>query len=95
MGIYKVTLYNDMGHLVNICKYNNQIITMSSDLLKFVYSKINNKYYTATDKKGFGAQYYILKSGLNKNWSYNYKNHTIQIEYDLDKFNPTIMKLLQ
>lgn len=85
MVIYNVRFYNDMGHLVQNCDIKD-IPTVIKD---FINSKMKHIKY-GTDKNG--CRIYILKEGLNKNWTYNYKNDIINIFYDIpDKLNIDIV----
>ena len=90
MPIYNITLFNDMGHL--------NTIPDSSDIPKkifdFIYLKADMYLANATDTINWGCRFYILKPGLNKNWTYYYGHDIINITYDLDTFDPTRMKML-
>ena len=89
--IYNITIYTDMGHLMTNPSYSS----IPKDIYDFIFSKI--KIYTccATDKLNLGCLFHILKTGLNKRWTYYYNNDIIHITYDLDTFDPKTMKILQ
>jgi len=92
MNYYKITFYNDMGHLMIFPSINQ----LPEDIFNFAYQKSKNKIFTATDKSNLGACYYILKYKLNSEWTYNYKNNIITLDYSkLDKFDDTRMKLIE
>jgi hypothetical protein len=87
MTKYTITFYNDMGHLL----IDSLPEDIPEHIQKFVYEKIKNKINFATDKTGYGAVYYVLKSGLNDKWIYESGNDTIIVKYKLDNFNPGTM----
>ncbi len=87
MEQYTIFFYNDMGHLM-IDDYSN----IPSNIRNFAYHKINNKILYATDNNNLGCRYYILIHGLNHNWTYNYNDIQITIDYSkLDKFDSNTM----
>jgi hypothetical protein len=85
--IYNVKIYNDMGHL-SISNTNNT--ATPEHIKRFLYQKIKNKINYATNLEDHGCTYYILKPGLQKQWTYTFNNDVITLTYDLDDFNPKI-----
>ena len=79
MTIYSVRVHNDMGHL--ICSSSPK----NAEVEKFAYEKISNKFVNATDKDGFGAHYYFLKSGLQPTFQYHIQHSEtiITINYEI------------
>ncbi len=87
MPNYKITFYNDMGHLL-IENYNN----IPENIRNFAYKVIENKINYATDNNKHGCRFYILKVGLEPTWTYSFNNCEITIDYSqLSKFNPSTM----
>lgn len=82
---YKVTLYNDMGHL--LCTPEN----LPEHIRAFVDSKVKLYVRNATDLTGRCA-FYILGPNLQKTYNYYYNNDIVTITYDLDLFNSQYMK---
>ena len=89
--IYNISIYTDMGHLMTNPPYSS----IPRDIYNFVMSKIKLYVDHATDKLNLGCCFYILKSGLNKKWTYYYNNDIIHLTYDLDIFDSKIMKMIQ
>lgn len=84
--IYNIKIYNDMGKL-EISNTDNSQTPL--DIKMFLYQKIKNKIHLATHLEDPGCTFYILKYGLQKQWTYVLNNHTINVSYDyLDDFNP-------
>jgi hypothetical protein len=87
MTVYNIEFYNDMGHLM--------ITPDISHLPQHIYNfaKIKAKTYldTATDNKGLGCLFFFLKPGLSKQWSYQYGPDTVNINYNVDTFDPKYM----
>lgn len=90
MKEYNIVYYNDMGHLM-IENYN----ILPPFVKDFVYEIIKNKILYATDKKGLGCMFYILKPELLTEWTYNINDTKINVNYGkLDKFNAIDMKYI-
>lgn len=79
-----------MGHLETDPGYSS----IPSNIREFVYTKAKMYLTYATDKKGLGCMFYILKPGVQKNWNYYYGNDIVNITFDVDTFNPNNMKML-
>lgn len=77
MVSYKVSLYNDMDHLLSNPSYN----TIPKDIIDFVYKKSKNKIFYATDRENLGCLFFILKPDLQNSWTYTYDNDIITIDY--------------
>ena len=89
MKSYKISFYNDMGHLMTEPKIWN----MPDHIYKFAYEKIKNKLVYATDNDRLGCRFYILKPGLSNQWTYNFNGVHITMDYSqLDRFNPNTMR---
>lgn len=83
-----IHVYNDMGHLLTR-PYPEELpfeIVMFIDRKRVRYSRL------ATDSKGLGCRFYILNEGLQKVWTYTYKNTKVTIEWNLDEFNSETMR---
>ncbi len=90
MNIYDVRLYTDMGHLLT--KPDN----LPKEITDFVYLKAKMYLSSATDTRGMGAAYYILKPGLDKKRAYIFNPYiTVNIYYDVDEFDSCRMKYLK
>jgi len=85
-----VRVYNDMGHILTY-PYPEEL---SWEIIKIIDIKQMKYSRLATDSKGLGCRFYILHEGLQKVWTYTYKNKKITIDWDLDEFNPETMRWL-
>lgn len=85
--IYNVVIYTDMGHMEI-----KSVPELPKHLESFVIDKFNMYTWAATDTKGLGCRFYMLKKGLKKNWTYFYDNNIINIKYDLSEFDESYMK---
>jgi hypothetical protein len=89
MTKYKVTFYNDMGHLVT----EPWITKLPRHIYEFACNHLLGKYYYATDLKGLGCTFYILRDGLATTWEHSVGEDIVEIDYSrLDKFDPSCMK---
>lgn len=86
MSIYFVTVYNDMGQLL-ITNFN----TISEDIRKAIYRQAHDDLYEATDNKGIGCLFHILKDGKDKYVTLEYKDNIISIIYDVYHFDESRM----
>jgi hypothetical protein len=97
MPQYTIRFYNDMGHLTT----KPDISFLPRDIYDFARSKAKLYLYQATDLTGYGALYFILKDGLQRNWTYYKQNlrspngvDEVTITFDIDTFDPTRMRQL-
>jgi len=84
--IYDITMYTDMGHL--LLHPSN----LPNDVSRFVFTKPSMYVNRATGKGGKGGIYYVLQEGYEKKWRYFYKEHIINVTYELDNFNSNKME---
>ena len=67
---------------------------LSIDIGMFIGRKALQYLRIATDTKGIGCRFYVLRDGFQRNWTYTYKNTTLNIEWYTDEFNPNNMRWL-
>jgi len=86
-----IVVNSDMGHLIIEAAKGENIPTKK--ISDFAHTSIIKNISNAIDIEGHGYRYYILKDGVDKHITFNYDQKTvINVEYNLDKFNPTRMK---
>ena len=90
MVTYNVRVYNDMGHLMT----DPGPEELSFVIAMFISRKSLQYLRTATDKKGHGCRFYVLRDGFQRFWTYTYKNTTLNIEWPTDVFNLNTMTWL-
>jgi hypothetical protein len=83
---YTFTVINDMGH-IEVHGSMHQ-----SDITAFVYKQAQRYLLTATDKDGLGIRYFCLRDGMQPKWVYQYGDKTVLIHWNVDTFDPTIMR---
>ena len=84
---WTIRFYNDMGHLLI-----DDFDKIPDQVRKFALDKISNKINHAKDNKNLGCRFYILRSGLDLQWTYNLPTGKITLDFSqLDKFDPTTM----
>ncbi len=84
---WTVKFHNDMGHLM--CSDYDKI---PEQIRTFAFEKIKNKINYATDNKNYGARYFILRAGLDNQWTYNLSNSIVTLDFsELDKFDSKTM----
>ena len=88
MPSYNARLYNDMGHLM----ISTNGPALPEHVRRFVYAKAQLYLNFATDTKGLGARYFILKHGLVKEWTYTLGSDTVTITFDVNKFDSHLMR---
>ena len=86
--IHNIILFNDMGHL----QTDPGIMTIPKHILDFVFEKVKLYVYYATDNDNLGCRFYVLKDGLNKEWTYYLNNDVVNITYNLNTFDNETMR---
>jgi len=82
---------SDMGHLLIDAAKGENIPTRKINDFAHTHIKKNISYAIDIEERGY--RYYILKDGVDKHITFNYDPKTvINVEYKLDKFDPTRMK---
>lgn len=90
INMYKVEIYNDVGHINwNICNEGGIIkspntslnIQIENIIEKYCFSKISN------DKNNYPIKIYYLKNGCKKNIIYNIQGFTIDVKFNLPYCN--------
>ena len=77
MTTYKVTLHNDMGHLMHVNGLHDNV---PYKIIKFVYEKTANYIESQIDSNG--ARSYRMKPGFEKRWTYEYDpTTTVHFEF--------------
>lgn len=78
-----------MGHLTT----DPWISDLPRHIYDFATKHLLGKYYCATDLKGIGCTYYILKEGVAETWEQSIGPDLVYLDYSrLDKFDPSFMK---
>jgi uncharacterized lipoprotein YehR (DUF1307 family) len=88
MPEYYISVFNDMGHIMTKPCINK----LPDHITKFVFNKVLRYLEIATDNKNLGCRFYILKNGLQKKWTYNYRDDIITINWDVNTFNQEHMQ---
>lgn len=88
MPEYYVSVFNDMGHIMTEPKMDK----LPVHIYKFVFDRVLRYLQMATDNKDLGCRFYILKNGLEKKWTYNYRDDIITINWNVDTFNQENMR---
>jgi hypothetical protein len=85
MPHYNITFYEDMGHLM-ISPMN-----LPKHIYDYAYAQSQRYLSCAIDKDKLGCLFYYLPSQFKKNWSYKYGDDTVNIDWNVGRFNPEIM----
>ena len=89
---YDVTVRDDMGHL-DIHGPNRS--TLPLNILEYLCQQSRRYLIVASDKTMPGIRYYCLPDTLKNKWTYSFGNTTVQIHWDVGKFDPAIMELVR
>jgi uncharacterized protein YutD len=89
---YKVTVYNDMGHLMTHSYYDE----IPTEIIELIGIKTRQHLDYATDLTNYGCTFYILKDWVKNDWTYTIDAQTtLTLHYNVDTFNPSTMRMLR
>jgi uncharacterized lipoprotein YehR (DUF1307 family) len=88
MPEYYISVFNDMGHIMT----EPHMDKLPVHINKFVFDRVLRYLQMATDNKDLGCRFYILQNGLQKKWTYNYRDDIITINWNVNTFNQDNMR---
>ena len=88
MPHYTVSVFNDMGHIMT----EPWIDKIPNHISKYILNKCLIYLKIATDTSDLGCRFYILREGFQKKWIYNLGEDTIEINWDVNTFDPKDMR---